>query len=116
MIQAAARTVFNFSKRYFNRLDQILAGWEYRLTHQEFNLKPRSSRGQLPSLPDQIDPRDDQDQLANYDRAAFADSRLKIKDRFWSIGLRRRLINWTRRGLFRIRLLGSRIYFKLIER
>ena len=115
MIYSVSRTIFNFSKLYFNRLDQVLAGWEYRLTYQELVFRPTTSRSRLPALPtaptDKIG-----DQLLAYDQAAFSQKRLRVKPRFWSLGLRRHLISLSRRGLFRIRLIGSRLYFKLIER
>lgn len=116
MIQSAAQAVFDFSKRHFNRLDRFLAEWEYRLTHQEFDLRPRTGRGRLPPLPGQVDSSQSADQLLNYDRAAFADRRLRVKARFWSLGLRQRLLAFARRGLFRLRLIGSRLYLKLIDR
>lgn len=116
MIQALARSIFNFSKKHFNNLDQLLARWEYQLTYRESSFRPKTSRLRLPPLPDKIDPAAKKDLLWDYDLAALGDVRLKVKDRFWSLGLRRRLIVWTRRGLFRLRLIGSRLYFKLIER
>ncbi len=116
MIKTAARAVFNFSKRYFNQVDQFLAEWEHKLTHQEFNFRPATSRLRLPSLPTEVDPKSCPDVLLKYDQAAFADSRLQIRVRFWSLGIRRWLISCCRRGLFRLRILGSQLYFKLIER
>ena len=116
MMKTAARAGFNFSKRYFNQVDQFLAEWEHKLTRQEFNLRPATSRLRLPSLPAEIDPKSSHDELLAYDQAAFADSRLQVRVRFWSLGIRRWLIGCFRRGLFRIRVLGSQLYFKLIER
>ena len=116
MIQTAARSIFNLSKKHFNNLDQLLAKWEYQLTYRESSFRPRTSRLRLPPLPEKIDPSSKKDPFFTYDQAALADGRLKVKSRFWSLGLRRWLIGWTRRGLFRLRLVGSRLYFKLIER
>lgn len=116
MFQAIARSIFNLSKRHFNNLDRWLATWEYQLTYRESNFRPKTSRLRLPPLPETVNPAGKKDPFGDYDRAALGDERLRVKDRFWSLGLRRRLIGWTRRGLFRLRLVGSRIYYKLIER
>lgn len=116
MFQKIARSIFNFSKKHFNGLDRLLAGWEYQLTYRESYFRPKTGRNRLPNLPEKPNPNSQKDQLWDYDLAALGDGRLKVKDRFWSLGLRRRLIGWTRRGLFRLRLVGSRLYFKLIER
>lgn len=116
MIQAAARFIFNRSKKHFNQLDRLLAAWEYQLTYRESNFRPKTSRLRLPPLPETVKTGTKKDPFWDYDRAALGDERLRVKDRFWSLGLRRRLIGWARRGLFRLRLVGSRIYYKLIER